>query len=148
MGDFATGYHGDRSGAADLRGRLWVALDRDYAEAYAAGPWGDGAGRVVQVDLSGLRVLDLRGLGVSSDDAEWDEEAGCLVDPALDQALVDALEAAGVDASDMGSGEMHQRVPTIATAVAAAGYDAIAISEWTDGIGEAESVCILAYRPD
>jgi hypothetical protein len=141
-----TGYHGDSSGTAELRGRLWVALDREYAEGYAAGPWGDGAGRVVEVDLSGLRILDLRDLGISSEDAEWDQEAGRLVDPALDRALADALEAAGVDASQVGSGEMHQRVPAIASAVAAAGYDAIAICEWTEGVGETESVCILDYQ--
>ncbi len=137
-----TGYHGDRSGRARLHGRLWVALDREYAQGYAD----RGDSRVVEIDLSGYNILDLRSLGVDSGDASWDEDAGRMVDPGQDAALADALAAAGVDARRLGSGEMHQRVPAIASAVQAAGYDAIAIREWTDGIGETDSVCILDYR--
>lgn len=140
--DFVVGYHGDRTGAAEVRGRLWVSMQRDYADGYAAR---GRAGRVVEVDISGLRVLDLRPLGISGEGAEWDDDQGCIVDPALDAGLADALRVAGVRIQRLGHGEMHQRVAAIADAVESAGYDAIAIREWTDGIGEADTVCILHW---
>ena len=142
MTDFGVGYHGDRTGAAEVSGRLWVSLQRDYASGYAAR---GRAGRVVEVNLSGLRVLDLRPLGISGDGAEWDEDQGCIVDPVLDAGLADALRDAGVSARRLGHGEMHQRVAAIADALTVAGYDAVAIQEWTDGIGEADTVCILRW---
>ncbi|MCL6442050.1 MAG: hypothetical protein K6T83_01065 [Alicyclobacillus sp.] len=134
------GYHGDKTGSAKLSGRVWVALDREYAEGYATaateggwyfdgGEWREASGRVVEIDLSGYHILDLRGVGV-----EVDEDA-----------LAESLLAAGISTDQLGHGEMHQRVPVLAEAIRNAGYDAIAIREWTDGVGEAETVCILDY---
>lgn len=136
------GYHGGTATLAtrDPRRPLWVALDREYAEGYAEA----AGGEVAEVDLAGLHVLDLRHLGTASDAAAWDEDLGCLVDPETDAALAEALAAAGVGAEDLGAGEMHQRVRVLAAALVAAGWDAVAIQEWTDGVGESDTVCVLA----
>lgn len=131
------GYHGDSNGDAVLSGRVWVSLDEDYARGYALrNPrlGVRGAGRMMKVDLSDLRILDLRHLDF------WPE----------DEELAKELEDAGVEVEDgyVGEGEMHQRVPELIDAIRAAGYDAVAIREWTDCIGEAETVCIFEFSPE
>lgn len=126
------GYHGDRQRQPReaLRFGLWVSLDREYAECYADG------GTVHGVDLAGLEILDLSGLGISPTSADLRE--------ALDAAGVDAPKRLGFDGDDESPrDEMRQRIERIEDAVLVAGFDGIQVCEWTDGIGETVSVLLF-----
>lgn len=123
------GYHGSRW-PVELRGAYWLSVDRWYAEAY--GP------HVTEVEVVG-RVLDLRHLGIDTTSAVLRE--------ALQDAGVEPPKWLGNDVDwdeDIPGDEMHQRVPLFERAAREAGYDAICIREWTEGVGQTDSIRVLA----
>lgn len=125
------GWHGSPE-PVSLSGRYWLALDREYAEGYAGED-----GHVYEVTVP-ARLLDLRDLGI---DCTSDDLREALTDAGV--AVPSYLGWDGSDDDPQPADEMHQRVPRIEAAARAAGYEAIAIREWTDMVGETDSVLLL-----
>lgn len=146
MAKATVGYHG--GGSRTLRGEVWVALDRAYAEAHGRRHCDDDY-IMHQIPLDGLRILDLTDLSP---------------DMLIREELADLLAAAGVgegtrnevmddwDGDSLwwilgGAGRTY-----LQEGVRAAGYDAIKIREsCTDTrVGppgeEYETILILDYR--
>lgn len=140
------GYHGGT--ATTIKGRVWVAMDRAYAEMHGE-RHADGAGYIVhEVPLDGLSVLDLS--DQEPDSFVREEIAELLVEAGVDEDVAATL----IDDADADC--LWWTLDTrdyLTDAILAAGYDAVRIRESysTTRVGEAgvayETMLILNLVP-